>query len=89
MHENELRVRHLALLTEHHLHEDKVLQMRRYVAARRQDDTLTEVDRNFLTKLEKLAAEIDAGASGTREGVSRLLAAGGPPEVGTANGGHG
>ena len=54
-HERQLRATHLALLTEHYLFADKLLQVRRYCAAHLQDPALPEADRRFLLSLQQLS----------------------------------
>ena len=58
-HERQLRATHLALLTEHYLCSDKLLQLRRYCAVNLQDPALPEADRQFLLSLQQLTASLD------------------------------
>jgi len=57
--ESALRETHLALLTEHCLFADKLLQVRRYCAVHLQDPTLPQEDRRFLLSLQQLTASLD------------------------------
>ena len=57
--ERQLRATHLALLTEHYLCSDKLLQLRRYCAVNLQDPALPEADRQFLLSLQQLTASLD------------------------------
>ena len=57
--ERQLRATHLALLTEHYLCSDKLLQLRRYCAVHLQDPALPEADRQFLLSLQQLTASLD------------------------------
>ena len=58
-HERQLRATHLALLTEHYLCSDKLLQLRRYCSVHLQDPALPEADRQLLLSLQQLTASLD------------------------------
>ena len=58
-HERQLRATHLALLTDHYLCSDKLLQLRRYCSVHLQDPALPEADRRFLLSLQQLTASLD------------------------------
>ena len=57
-HERQLRVDHLALLTEQHVLANKLLQIRRYCAAHLQDADLPEAERSFLLAMQDLMASL-------------------------------
>ena len=61
MHERQLRATHLALLSEHAVFAEKLLQVRRYCAARLNDADTATADRHFLASMLQLAANVDAG----------------------------
>ena len=58
-HERQLRATHLALLTDHYLCSDKLLQLRRYCSVHLQDPALPEADRQLLLSLQQLTASLD------------------------------
>ena len=66
-HERQLRASHLALLTEHYLVADKLLQIRRYCAVHLQDPALPEADRQFLLRLQQLTASLDKPSTGSQQ----------------------
>lgn len=61
VHERQLRATHLALLSEHAVFAEKLLQVRRYCAARLNDADTATADRHFLASMLQLAANVDAG----------------------------
>ena len=58
-HERQLRATHLALLTEHYLCSDKLLQLKRHCSVHLQDPALPEADRQLLLSLQQLTASLD------------------------------
>ena len=61
LHERQLHATHLALLSEHAVFAEKLLQVRRYCAARLNDADTPAADRHFLASMLQLAANVDAG----------------------------
>ena len=64
LHERQLRVTHLALLTEHAMYADRLLQLRRYCAARLQDASLPAAERSFVASMAQLTANLDLAEAG-------------------------
>ena len=69
--ERQLRFAHLALLTEHHLLAERLLELRRYCALRLQDASLPREEQSFLVSLESLTASLDSRPSNRDADIAR------------------